>query len=928
MDRKVSLILVADDRLFLSQAERAGEKAGKVAGERIGKQTRETLRNWELPAIQPKIAQAIGAGAGIESGVAPNRTTSQSQAEKAANEQRYREEQAIAQKRQEDIANLARQRTYEQTLNEAASLATDPAEKIRLQFAAKTEGVNRRYDELRSAQVEKYDRLGASRTQAINLGKVSVADSYVPQMNAIATLVDQNEKLRASELRRLNLQKEQALLANQTNTARTQEQQRAASQRQVEAAEIAGRRTREQSLEQAAELSNSPGERIRLQFDAKAEGVNRKFDEARSVQTEKYNRLNADRNQALVLGETQKVENLTAQMNAITALIEQNEKLRASELKILEIQEKRAALTASRKAADASTDNTRSNRDAQLKTNEAQRIGNLQNERAGLKDPVAIAAINREINQVRATFDRDRETNKINDALADLETNRVRQNENRLLGIQDPKLSSINFASQRQALIDRRSKVNATYGQQVQAAENTFQSTVNREAQKTESDADRSDYSEKVRRLQASLANTNDESLKVKIRFEIDEAKINENFRILENSLTSHMSALRERQTTLSRTGQANGDISAQITQTQAKLDEARTNREAALRLLTENSLIRAGVAEFQMAERRTKAASVVGSPNIALNKRVASDLLDRGQLLEASIPGRSAALAEQQLKYESERSSYQLGVQKARASGINVPQEQVDGGLAAIDRLNSINIEGITQKFNNMAGAISASNLELRNLAQKATTGFLEDLIGGVDTFDKTWKKAVKGITDGMIQILAKQFSGALFNGAGGKDSGGGLLSQGLNYVGKILGFDGGGVIDGQSHEFLAGGSNPIAEALRKEGAGGTVVVGKRGERILNLAETAAYHAQYPNGIMNADRGGIIGGQSNSNVQNGGFSKSGGISGKFEVDLKTNDKAQPTASADLGDKLTQIVRSLVADETREGGIIYRAISS
>jgi hypothetical protein len=154
--------------------------------------------------------------------------------------------------------------------------------------------------------------------------------------------------------------------------------------------------------------------------------------------------------------------------------------------------------------------------------------------------------------------------------------------------------------------------------------------------------------------------------------------------------------------------------------------------------------------------------------------------------------------------------------------------------------------------------------------------------------------------------------------------------VGQALGFVGQVLGFESGGVIDGESHTFLASGSGPIADAIRKEGKDAKVVVGKIGERILNPAETAKYHQVFPNGILNYERGGIIGSGSSGStgISNSNFNNLAGLlSGKLDVDLKSNGQSQQAVSPELGSKLTQAIRGELINQLRDGGILARYVN-
>jgi hypothetical protein len=901
MENRISLVMVADDRLFLAQAEKAAEKAGKSAGEKIGRTTKkgsdQILNNWELPIAEVVVSNEVKGTAAEESEQSNNtsritRKSKRRQSEPKVKNRKIRDalsEEFGIQKPVPGVLPIDGIRPSKKKTK--ASPRGSITEALKEEF-----GIQKPVPEVLPIDgVKPSKRKPSSRSNNSNTKPPT-------------SLAEEALRKTAEERKKRD---ENAIIEKQ-NANRFQDQDA---------------KVREQDIENAAALTGNPDEKIRLQFEAKKEAVNRKRDDTRADLIQQYDKLSSDRDQAIISNDVETANSYARRMTAAVDLTDQNEKLRESELRILEIQKAQALVISKRKGQDSRIDDTRSRRDVKLKDDENQRVSDLQNQRSNLKDPVAVATLNRNINQTRAEFKRTRENNKIDDESRDLNTNESRVTENRRIGINDPKLDNIDFKRERKGLVDRRQRVKDTFELSSQAAENTLQSTVNTQAKKTQEETNRIDYSEKISKLRSELANTSDEVLKVKIQFQLDLAGIEENYRKIEGGLTTRLTGLKERQAALENTGQPNGGLNQQIEQAQKQIEEVKTNKAEALRLSTENSLVKAGVAEFSQGKKRTVANSLLEKPEIALNEKLASNLLDKGQNLEAAMPGRSAALAKEQSRYKLERSDFQTDTEKARASGVQIPQEKVNTVLAAIDRLNAINIEGITQKFNNLAGSISASNLELRNIAQNQTTSFLADLIGGVDTFDKIWKKAVKGVVDGMIQILAQKFSATLTDGAGSQGSGGGLIGKGVGLISKILNFDDGGVISGQSHKSYSGDKSPIARALREEGAGATVVVGKQGERILNLGETAKYHALYPNGIMNANRGGIIGSGINTNIQSGGSSQAGGtLGGRFAVDLSTNGQPQTTANEYMSNKLTQAMRAIIVEESRENGIIDRMI--
>jgi hypothetical protein len=539
---------------------------------------------------------------------------------------------------------------------------------------------------------------------------------------------------------------------------------------------------------------------------------------------------------------------------------------------------------------------------------------------------VSIAAVDQEISDVKGKAKRDKEVAKVNDALANLNTDKKRLVENQRLGISNPKLEAIDFNQERAALVGRKQTAESNYQQRKAANATDFQGTVNTQNEKSRQLVDKETQRVKVDALETKLKNAPDEPTKVKIQFEIDQTKLTSEVEKTKGQLQESLNTLRERQQSLGDIGIIDPDLNKLIGDVEKLIAQADDNKNAAFKVLASQALIKAALAETVEARQKVSTTDLLYSPGVDLAQQQSKNLIAQGQFREAAVPGRAAAIGNEDLRYYKQKADFSYQVAKTRAGGTQIPQQQVDSASQAIDKLHGINLASITQEFDTLSNSINASTSALQKLARSEVQGFITELISGTKSFNEIWQSALNNIVQGMIKILAQKFTDQLFDG-GGKGSNAGILGGAVNFIGGILGFADGGLIPGgQGHEAFGNGSGAIAAAIRREGQGATVIVGKRGERILNLPETAAYHQKFPNGILNYDRGGIIGGNSSS-LSGGNFSGLGGLlNGKFDVNLQSDGKSQPAVNDQLGPKFTQAIRGVIANEIRDGGILNRFV--
>jgi hypothetical protein len=963
MATKISIVMVADDRQFIRDIERASSRAGDIAGQDVSTKFKNRvsndLANYQTPfsiinkdSIKPNYTrpdkpdfqlaplpvvtpaaerQRRGTTTTGEIGGFPYEiTTPEGQEANRRDEQkRIDANRKIRDANQTELIDIQGQQAGNSIEIDQLN-SSDPVQKKVLAIEAQIVATNNKFDGIRNNLVDKFNVTSAARTESLTQGNVAQANLYNEQLQGINRLIEQNEVLRVQEVKILTIKRDQAAEAARrkviTDQATAAERDRKArGQAENDRINLEGQQAGN-SIEIQSLQTSSPSKKVGLEFDSRIADTNRKFDGIRNDLVEKYNGIVAARQLAQSLGDGNQVNLYDGQLADIKKLVDQNEVVRAQEIKILEIKKQQAVVIAQRKAVDTATSSTRDNRDSEAKKSSELEVSRLQGQINSSKDPVAIAVLKADLANVRSTALRNRTVTGIDDDLADLNRDEARKRQNTQLGISDPKINSINFADRRRSLLAQKTNAEQRFEQEKVNSSTRLEGTLNAENKKSSDQTITASNKLTVEDLKSQIKAATSETVKIQLQFQLDSLSVEESYRKATEGVQENLNKLRERQTALGNTGTVSPELNKLIKDQEDLLARAEENKNNALKLLASSAIFATAIAQAKDDKTRIASQVVLETPRLNFLAAQGKGFVDEGNFAAGAAPTREAALGRQKINFAQELNNFDNGVAGARAAGFELPQADVDKARASIEQLNNLKIKEITQDFLELTNAVNSSQLAIRKLAEKETTNFLAELISGTKSFDDIWRKTAENVVQGMIKILAQNFAKSLFDGDNKKGSGGGLLSQAVNFVSGILGFEGGGIIGGEGITSLLD-PEAVDRAIRIEGAKDAVpIIGRRGERVLNLEQTAIYNGLFPNGIDNAERGGVIGGGNSSSIASG--SLSGGFGSEFNsnisVDLTTNGQAQPSAGELLGGKFTQAVRGILVNELRPSGVLAR----
>jgi hypothetical protein len=898
MQNKVSILLVADDQRFLSQVEKAGQKGGDIASKglinRLQATTASNLQSWRIP-VSKSTGEAIGRDIGedvtdsIPTMMAGTYGTNYKARGIKADERAKKKAEIAGKKKKESINNIKRNNRKDNLFGDEEFNELGPFAPLPVKRPASKKGT------LKKALIEGF---------GLNIPSVKPISGKTPKVGVSG--IDPF-KIFSGEQDPRQDPTVQEILKQKAKSDRQAQQRREAEQKSKNKINSANQKIKQESLRKAGIETGDTN----LKYEAKRQEINDRYNNKKNESLQTIDRLKFDRKQKVTLGgDTGAGVDYTGQIKGVQAVMAKNEELRQSELRILEVQKLQNNVVAKRKITDERVSNSRDRRDEELKSAASQRVAALETKKSSLTDKVSIAAVAQEISDVRSDFKKTKDINNINDALADLSRDSDRQKENQRLGINNPKLNAINFDQERESLINRRKAAESNYQQERVTGQEKFQAVINIQNEKSQQLVDKEARQLKTEDLKAKLAGATPQE-KIKIQFQIDEAALNTKFDGIKEKLASTLTTLQQRQATLANSDIVEPSLNKLVADTEKLILQADKDKEAALKVLANQGLLKAALAKAVEDRQALATDAALLKPEIDINKGKSKDLIKRGRFLEAAIPGRAAAIDEENIRYNKQKSDFSYQVAKTRSSGVTLPQENINQAGDAIDRLHDINLDRITQQFNTLAQSISGSNAEFQKLARSETTDFITQLISGTKSFDDIWKKTLDNIIQGMIKILAQKFTDQLFDGSGKKGSNsGGVAGAFVSGIGALLGFANGGVI-GQGRGLA---DDQLILTQRGEG-----VVTHKGMDILGAEGLAMLNKGYPKFAG----GGVIGSKG-SNGLNPGSLSSGLLNGNFNVDIKANGQSQPGASEQMSSKAMQAMRGVIAEEMRPGGILAR----
>jgi hypothetical protein len=730
MDNKVKIMLVADDAQFLRDLDRAGQRGGELAGRemvsRFSSTSESGLRNWQVPG-----SKSIGEKAGFDIGAGIANALPVPIAGATSNAIARRDDPFAPISlpttviRREPSVNIAPLPTVKKRETPSIELAPLPTVTPRNQRNPQINGGG----------------FGGLLDSVLN-------GSDPTQDPVIKNLIEQQERARAEA--------EKARIAAEKQAQRQREiNQRSQQQLNVGSQQL----TRDAYRKAELGTSDDQGKRD-LRYEADRQDITNKYDNKRVKFTSDIEKLTFDRNQAVSVGDYSQDNFYQQQIDDVQKLIAENEKLRESELQILQVQKAQADVLARRKTEDQRVKDSRSQRDQELASGLSQRTTQLNSEKVGTTDKVSLAAINTELARVRAEAAKTKEVNRTNDRLEDLGISRNRRDENRRLGISDPKLENINFERERSGLIDRRQTAEVNYEKQKTTLAGNFQETVNAQNKKSQQVANQEATKLEIDSLKTQLASTSDETVKVKLQFQIDQAELTAKVEKTKEQLQSTLNTLRQRQNTLSDAGVVDPSLNKLITEQEGLIVKAEENRQEAQKVLAAQALLNGVVAEARNYRNSVSNTSLLYKPRLDLAEAQSKSLIEQDKFSEASVPGRAAAIGNEELRYQKQQSDFAVNIGNVRAAGGNIPQAEVDKTNAAIDSIHSINLGNIKAQFDELNGSINSTHVAFRKLGEAETNKFLYELISGTKSFDDIWRATVNNIIQGMIKILAQNFT------------------------------------------------------------------------------------------------------------------------------------------------------------------------
>jgi tape measure domain-containing protein len=793
-----------------------------------------------------------------------------------------------------------------------------------IRYRIEVAGVNEKYDKSRADSAAQLTELKQKQADKVASGQTSGYD-YTAAISRQQELMRLQEQSRTAELAGLQSRRRWELRQQQD----TRTEQRTQSTRGIERVEGQSQQNLTQAQSQIQQTSTSDSfARRKLGYDSEIQQTNFKFDTTQRDTRQQIADLEVKRKQKVDFNLNDGVD-YTAEIAAKQKLIEENELLRQSELKLLKIKQQQQEVIAQREAEDRKIAAARSRRDGNEQTANQKRLAQLQRKKSTTNDPIAGLAIDREISQFSLDADQKSAATQYADKLADLRTQQRRQQENQRLGISDPALETVDFGKEIAAVESQAATTTGKFNQEKTNLNASFQQTINEKYKEERNQIIDQAHTLRMETLRTQLDNTKDERVKVGIQLEIDRAGITQQYDVALRDLDKLLKQMGERRDKFIAAKLPTDGIDALIQELTELRKGTETQKTNALASRNAKTPFEQASAEAAQQRKETSAIALTRSPVVAVASANANKLMREDKYVESAVVGRQAAIGEEQLRYNDQRASIKEQVASAQANGMNIPADELKQMNEAVDKLHEINLSNIKTQFDELTASISASNQKLLELGQGATTDFFQKIISGTASINDAFGAMVKSIINGISQIIAQNLSDQIFGSVAGgnKNQGGG--SNFLSTIGGFLGFAEGGEVpaDG-SFQQMRSGNNPIAQALRREGSNAVMAALTPGERVLNLRETAAYHAQFPQGILNYATGGIAGETANMGamIPAGSVIGGGNIGGDFNFKFEHQGEGKPEQQGldKLEQRLKGSMREIIVDEMRSGGALNR----
>jgi hypothetical protein len=856
-------------------------------------------------------------------------------AELVGSSQKYQQQRLVGTRETNKATIADRERLREGRSNEAITrlsnrdVAPGSLQGREVVYRVEMARINEAYDKSRSAGQAQLLDLQQKQSDKVRSGQTSGVD-YAAAIGRQQELMRLQEQSRTAELQ--GLQSKRRWELRQQQEARVE--QRTQSVRGIDRAEGQSQQNIVQSRSQVDEISTSDSRsRRKIAYDARISQVNFKHDntlkdfrdQIRDLEVKRKHKVDSNTNDGV---------DYTAEIEAKRKLIVENEVLRQSELKFLKIKQQQQEVVFAREAEDRRISATRSRRDGNEQAANQKRLVELQRRKSTTKDPIAGVAIDKEIGDFSLDVDRKGEATKYVDKLADLRLQQRRQEENKRLGISDPVLEVVDFGKEIGAVQGQAAATAGKFKQEQVNSDASFTKTVNQKFKEERQRLVDEAHSLRVESLKIQLTDTKSERLKVGIQLQLDVTEVTKQYDDALRKLDDLLADMQDRRDRFINLKLPVEPIDAMIKSIEQLQKDTGIQKTGALKSIETRTPFQVATAAAVEQRKEVNAISLTKTPQVALLQAQSQGYLDRGRLAgnneKAAVYGRSAAIGTEQLRYNDQRASLKEQVAQAQASGIVFPTDELDRMSAAVDKVHEINLGNIKAQFDELNASVSTSNQKLLDLGNGAATDFFQQMIGGTASVDDAFKGMLRSIVQGLSQIVAQNLAGQIFGSADTKDKYQGNGSNIISTIGKFLGFaDGGEVPHDNSFKTMRQGNNPVAVALRKEGVNAVMAALTPGERVLNLRETAAYHARFPQGILNYATGGIAGGQANmgaSMMAAGSAIGGGNLGGDFNFKFEHEGQGKPEQGGldRFEQRLKGSMREIIVDEMRSGGALNR----
>ena len=295
------------------------------------------------------------------------------------------------------------------------------------------------------------------------------------------------------------------------------------------------------------------------------------------------------------------------------------------------------------------------------------------------------------------------------------------------------------------------------------------------------------------------------------------------------------------------------------------------------------------------------------------------ADMLGFGGIAPLRQEEMNLALEQQQIDYEA-----QIANLYATTDAAGRTTEAFAEMQAAIEQTNQLSIENIKTQFSDLPEIIGA--------IKQPMTDALSSWIQGTKSFDEAFSDMLGSIMSNLISMMANKaiegLLGNLLGGTGGTGAGntGGIPGFGGGFggiIGSVFGglFKDGGKVGqyGLIPNFAAGGhlrgSDPIKDAMKKEGPGARLIVANTNEWILNRRHQEILKAYgVDEKVLGFKGGGPVGGQSFGSAVRGA---TGGDNGNVSVNIPitVNGGGGEDDGRELAKRLADPIKALVSSE-------------